>query len=91
VRGATFARDLAVPGRDLAGIHLGMEFLHGNTKSLLDSNLQDGAYVPARDEDVVVIGGGDTGTDCVGTALRHGCRSLVQFEILRRPVARLLL
>jgi hypothetical protein len=85
--GATLARDLAVPGRDLAGIHLAMEFLHKNTKSLLDSNLQDGAHIPARDEDVVVIGGGDTGTDCVGTALRHGCRSLVQFEILPRPPA----
>ncbi len=60
---------------------------HKNTKSLPDCNLQDGAYVPARDEDVVVIGGGDTGTDCVGTALRHGCRSLVQFEILPRPPA----
>jgi glutamate synthase (NADPH/NADH) small chain len=64
-----------------------MDFLHKNTKSLLDSNLQDGAHIPARDEDVVVIGGGDTGTDCVGTALRHGCRSLVQFEILPRPPA----
>jgi glutamate synthase (NADPH/NADH) small chain len=85
--GATLARDLAVPGRDLAGIHLAMDFLHKNTKSLLDSNLQDGALIPARDEDVVVIGGGDTGTDCVGTALRHGCRSLVQFEILPRPPA----
>jgi len=85
--GATLARDLAVPGRDLAGIHLAMDFLHQNTKSLLDSNLQDGAHIPARDEDVVVIGGGDTGTDCVGTALRHGCRSLVQFEILPRPPA----
>jgi len=62
-----------------------MEFLHRNTKSLLDSNLQDGANVSAKDHDVVVIGGGDTGTDCVGTSLRHGCRSLVQFEILPRP------
>ena len=85
--GATLARDLAVPGRDLSGIHPAMEFLHKNTKSLLDSNLQDGAHVSARDRDVVVIGGGDTGTDCVGTAMRHGCRSLVQFEILPRPPA----
>jgi len=85
--GATLARDLAVPGRDLSGIHPAMEFLHKNTKSLLDSNLQDGAYLSARDRDVVVIGGGDTGTDCVGTAMRHGCRSLVQFEILPRPPA----
>jgi len=85
--GATAARDLAVPGRELAGIHLAMEFLHKNTKSLLDSNLQDGAHVSARGRDVVVIGGGDTGTDCVGTSLRHGCRSLVQLEILPRPPA----
>jgi glutamate synthase (NADPH/NADH) small chain len=85
--GATAARDLTVEGRELAGIHLAMEFLHRNTKSLLDSNLQDGANVSAADHDVVVIGGGDTGTDCVSTSLRHGCRSLVQFEILPRPPA----
>ncbi|MGE5126310.1 MAG: glutamate synthase subunit beta [Betaproteobacteria bacterium] len=85
--GATAARDLQVEGRGLGGIQLAMDFLHRNTKSLLDSNLQDGAFISARDRDVVVIGGGDTGTDCVGTALRHGCRSLVQFEILPRPPA----
>jgi glutamate synthase (NADPH/NADH) small chain len=62
-----------------------MEFLHGNTKSLLDSNHEDGRYLSAKDKDVIVIGGGDTGTDCVGTALRHGCKSLVQFEILSKP------
>jgi glutamate synthase (NADPH/NADH) small chain len=83
--GATVARDLPTPGRELPGIHLAMEFLHGNTKSLLDSGLVDGRYLNAADKDVIVIGGGDTGTDCVGTALRHGCRSLVQFEILERP------
>jgi glutamate synthase (NADPH/NADH) small chain len=83
--GATVARDLPTPGRELQGIHLAMEFLHGNTKSLLDSELADGRYISATDKDVIVIGGGDTGTDCVGTALRHGCRSLVQFEIMERP------
>jgi len=62
-----------------------MEFLKVNTKSFLDSNHQDGQYLSAKDKDVIVIGGGDTGTDCVGTALRHGCKSLVQFEILPRP------
>jgi glutamate synthase (NADPH/NADH) small chain len=62
-----------------------MEFLHANTKSLLDSGHRDGQYISAAGKDVIVIGGGDTGTDCVGTALRHGCRSLVQFEILPRP------
>jgi glutamate synthase (NADPH/NADH) small chain len=85
--GATAARDLPVEGRDLAGIHFAMDFLHRNTKSLLDSNLQDAAHISASDHDVVVIGGGDTGTDCVGTSLRHGCRSLVQLEILPRPPA----
>jgi glutamate synthase (NADPH/NADH) small chain len=62
-----------------------MEFLHGNTRRLLDSANGAGNYISAKDKDVVVIGGGDTGTDCVGTALRHGCKSLVQFEILNRP------
>ena len=62
-----------------------MEFLHANTRSLLDSNHQDGNYISANGKDVIVIGGGDTGTDCVATALRHGCRSLVQFEILQQP------
>jgi len=83
--GATKARNLLIEGRDLKGIHLAMEFLHANTKSLLDSNHADGNYISAKDKDVVVIGGGDTGTDCVGTALRQGCRSLVQFEILPQP------
>ena len=63
-----------------------MDFLMANTKSLLDSKHEDGAYISAKGKDVIVIGGGDTGTDCVGTALRHGCRSLVQFEILRKRV-----
>jgi glutamate synthase (NADPH/NADH) small chain len=83
--GATRPRDLPVPGRELKGIHFAMEFLHANTRSLLDSKLEDGAYISARDKDVVVIGGGDTGTDCVGTSMRHGCRSLLQLEILARP------
>jgi glutamate synthase (NADPH) small chain len=83
--GATQPRDLPIEGRNLHGIHYAMEFLHANTKSLLDSNHADGKYISARDKDVIVIGGGDTGTDCVGTTLRHGCKSLVQFEILPRP------
>ncbi len=80
--GATRPRDLPLEGRSLKGIHFAMEFLHANTKSLLDSNHEDGRFLSARGKDVIVIGGGDTGTDCVGTALRHGCRSLAQFEIL---------
>jgi glutamate synthase (NADPH/NADH) small chain len=85
--GATKPRDLPIEGRNLQGIHFAMEFLHANTKSFLDSGHQDGRYISAKDKDVIVIGGGDTGTDCVGTAMRHGCKSLVQFEILPRPPA----
>ncbi|MBX3442722.1 MAG: glutamate synthase subunit beta [Planctomyces sp.] len=83
--GSTRPRDLPIPGRDLAGIHFAMEFLHANTKSLLDSHLQDGNYISAKDKHVIVIGGGDTGNDCLGTSVRHGCRSLTNFEIVPRP------
>jgi glutamate synthase (NADPH/NADH) small chain len=83
--GATKPRDLPLPGRDLEGIHFAMEFLHANTKSLLDSGHEDGKYISAKDKHVIVVGGGDTGTDCVGTAMRHGCRNLTQLEILPRP------
>jgi glutamate synthase (NADPH/NADH) small chain len=83
--GATSARDLQVEGRNLSGIHLAMEFLHANTRSLLDSGHADGRFLSAKGKSVVVIGGGDTGTDCVGTALRHGAASVVQLEILGRP------
>jgi glutamate synthase (NADPH) small chain len=83
--GATAARDLAVEGRALSGVHQAMEFLTLNTRSLLDSNLENGRYLSAKDKHVVVIGGGDTGTDCVATSMRHGCRSLVQLEILPQP------
>jgi glutamate synthase (NADPH/NADH) small chain len=83
--GATQARDLTVEGRDLKGVHFAMDFLLKSCKSLLDSNFADGKFIDAKGKNVVVIGGGDTGTDCVGTSLRHGCKSLVQFEILDRP------
>jgi glutamate synthase (NADPH/NADH) small chain len=85
--GATRPRDLPIPGRDLAGIHFAMEFLHANTKSLLDSGLADGKALPAAGRRVIVIGGGDTGTDCIGTSMRHGCKSLVNFEIVPTPPA----
>jgi NAD(P)H-dependent glutamate synthase small subunit len=83
--GATLARDLPIPGREAEGVHLAMDFLAANTKSLLDSNFQDGNYISAKDKNVIVIGGGDTGTDCIGTSLRHGCKSLVNFELLPCP------
>ncbi|MGE5820496.1 MAG: glutamate synthase subunit beta, partial [Deltaproteobacteria bacterium] len=68
--GATKPRDLPIPGRELKGIHFAMEFLHANTKSLLDSGHKNGQYISAKDKRVIVVGGGDTGTDCVGTAMR---------------------
>ncbi len=83
--GATRPRDLPIPGRELNGIHFAMEFLLKNTKSLMDSKLEDGAYISAEGKRVIVIGGGDTGTDCIGTSMRHGCRSLVNFELLPMP------
>ena len=83
--GATKPRDLPVPGRELSGIHFAVDFLTQNTKSLLDSGHEDGHYISAKDKDVIVIGGGDTGTDCVGTSIRHGCRSVTQLEILTMP------
>ncbi|KMT16041.1 hypothetical protein BVRB_3g052140 isoform B [Beta vulgaris subsp. vulgaris] len=83
--GATKPRDLPIEGRDLSGIHFAMEFLHANTKSLLDSNLQDGKYISAKGKKVVVIGGGDTGTDCIGTSIRHGCSNVVNLELLPQP------
>ncbi|MGH7817323.1 MAG: FAD-dependent oxidoreductase, partial [Candidatus Binatia bacterium] len=81
----TKARDLPIPGRELKGIYLAMDFLLANTKSLLDSQHQNGNYISAKDKHVIVVGGGDTGTDCVGTSMRHGCKSLTQLEILPRP------
>jgi glutamate synthase (NADPH/NADH) small chain len=82
--GATKPRDLPIPGRELKGIHFAMDFLTANTKSILDSH-KNGDFISADGKDVVVIGGGDTGTDCVGTSIRHGCKSLVQVEILPKP------
>ncbi|MBL4820586.1 MAG: glutamate synthase subunit beta [Gammaproteobacteria bacterium] len=83
--GATTPRDLKIPNRELEGIHFAMDFLRANTKSLLDSNLENGNFISAKGKNVIVIGGGDTGTDCIGTSLRHGCKSLVNFEIMAKP------
>jgi glutamate synthase (NADPH/NADH) small chain len=82
--GATQPRNLPVEGRELGGIHFAMEYLTANTKAVLSGNAAQ-SPIYADGKDVVVIGGGDTGTDCVGTALRHGCKSLVQIEILPKP------
>ena len=82
--GATRPRDLPIAGRNLGGIHFAMDYLTANTRSLLDQH-KNGNFIDASGKDVVVIGGGDTGTDCVGTSMRHGCKSLVQVEILPKP------
>ncbi len=82
--GATKPRDLPIEGRPLKGIHFAMEFLTANTKAVLDHH-KNGSFISAEGKDVVIIGGGDTGTDCMGTSIRHGCKSLVQVEILPKP------
>ena len=82
--GSTVPRDLPIPGREAKGIHFAMEYLRGNTRHLLDGELAE-PPISAEKKDVVIIGGGDTGTDCVATAIRHGCRSVVQLEILPQP------
>ena len=88
--GSTKARDLPVPGRNLDGIHFAMDFLHANTKTLLDSgdagmSPTTGSFISAAGRKVIVIGGGDTGNDCIGTSMRHRCASLTNFELLPKP------
>ncbi len=83
--GATKPRGLNIEGSNLKGVYYAMDFLSMNTKSLLDSNLSDGKYINAKDKNVIIIGGGDTGTDCVATSIRHGCKSVYQFEIMPEP------
>ncbi|MDD3413216.1 MAG: glutamate synthase subunit beta [Lachnospiraceae bacterium] len=80
--GASNPRDINAPGRDAKGIHFAVDFLKANTKSLLDSNLTDGKYISAKGKHVVIIGGGDTGNDCVGTSIRHGAKSVTQIEMM---------
>ncbi len=80
--GATKPRDLPIPGRELKGIHFAMDFLTANTKAVLDQGRE---FTTADGKNVVIIGGGDTGTDCVGTSLRHGCVSVTQLEIMAKP------
>ena len=81
--GATQPRDLPIEGRELKGVHFAMEFLTANTKAVLAN--EGPSPINAEGKDVIVIGGGDTGTDCVGTSMRHGCKSLIQIEILPKP------
>jgi glutamate synthase (NADPH) small chain len=82
--GATAPRDLPVPGRNLRGVHFAMDYLTGSTQALLNGG-PDHSPIHAAHKDVIVIGGGDTGTDCVATAMRQGCRSLTQLEIMQPP------
>jgi len=82
--GSTVPRDLHVEGRELPGVHFAMELLTENTRALLSGERSD-SFLDCAGKKVIVIGGGDTGTDCIGTALRHGCESLVNFELLSRP------
>ena len=80
--GASHPRDIKAPGRDAEGIYFAVDFLKANTKSLLDSAFQDQKYVDTKGKHVVIIGGGDTGNDCVGTAIRHGAKSVTQIEMM---------
>lgn len=83
--GASEARDLPVDNRDAQGVHMAMEYLTINTKSLLDTGHADESNLSAKGKDVIVIGGGDTGTDCIGTAIRQGAKSVVNFELMAQP------
>ena len=83
--GASNPRDIKVPGREAKGIYYAVDFLTATTKSLLDSNLKDGKFISAKGKKVMVIGGGDTGNDCVGTSIRHGCESIIQLEMMPKP------
>ena len=81
-RGASHPRDITVEGRDANGIYFAVDFLKSTTKSLLDNDLKDGTYISAKGKNVMVIGGGDTGNDCVGTSIRHGAKSVLQLEMM---------
>ena len=83
--GASNPRDINVPGRDSNNIFFAVDYLGSVTKSLLDSNLKDGKFVSAKGKHVLVIGGGDTGNDCVGTAIRLGAKSVTQLEMMPKP------
>ncbi len=80
--GASNPRDISAPGRDAKGIYFAVDFLTSTTKALWDNGLKEGTYISAKDKDVIVIGGGDTGNDCVGTCVRHGAKSVTQLEMM---------
>ena len=82
--GASNPRDIKAPGRDAQGIYFAVDFLKSTTKALWanDMQLKDGTYISAKGKHVIVIGGGDTGNDCVGTAIRHGAKSVLQLEMM---------
>jgi glutamate synthase (NADPH) small chain len=86
--GAEAPRDLPVPGRELNGVHFAMDFLTRNSKRVQGLFVPEDEFISAGDKHVVVIGGGDTGSDCIGTSNRHGARSVTQIEILDKPPAR---
>ena len=83
--GAKQPRDIGAPGRDAEGIHFAVDYLSSVTKSLLDSGFADGKAITAAGKKVLVIGGGDTGNDCVGTSIRQGCTSVTQLEMMPCP------
>ena len=83
--GATLPRDLPVPGRELKGIYFAMQFLPLQNKRCEGDTIPESQFISARDKRVVIIGGGDTGADCLGTVHRQGARSVVQFELLPKP------
>ena len=82
--GASHPRDIKAPGRDAEGIYFAVDFLKSTTKALWshDMQLKDGTYISAKGKNVIVIGGGDTGNDCVGTSIRHGAKSVLQLEMM---------
>src|SRR5262245_42475558 len=83
--GATKARELNVPGRELDGIHLAMTYLPMQNKRNLGDEIPEKSFITAKDKNVIILGGGDTGADCLGTSLRQGCKSVRQFELLPKP------
>ena len=80
--GASQPRDLNIEGRELTGVHFAVDFLKSTTKALLNDEYDKGNFISAKDKNVLVVGGGDTGNDCVGTCMRHGCRSVTQLEMM---------